>query len=68
MLTGEGQHGIGSHLDRPVELPSEVNSQEGESRIGYRVDESVDQVLRPSPQGVILTAEWNNPDRSVHAR
>ena len=69
----QGEHGVGPCMHRAIDHPGKMNSQEGEGRIGHRVDQGIDQTGPGRDQFVILTAKGHDlrrdldPGHSGHA-
>ena len=66
-LAAQGEDGVGTGLDGPVDAPSEVHAQEGEIGVGHGVDEVAHEAQRLRSQRVVLAAEGNDAQRRVEA-
>src|SRR6266478_2147479 len=63
-LSLEGKHRIWSSVNRTVDHPGKMHTQEGEIGVWDRIDQCLHQMTLVRNQLVILTSEWND----LHAR
>jgi len=58
-LPGPGDHGVGATADYSTLDSAKGRAEEGEARVGDRVDEVADEGTGPGFEGVKLAAEWD---------
>src|SRR5690606_39839186 len=62
-MTAQGGHRVGADLDGAVDATGEVHPEEGEPRVGNRVHQVADELLRATTQREVLAAERDDANR-----
>lgn len=63
----KGQHGIRARLDAAVDHAGEVDSEEGESRVGHRIDEVLHERMALGYEFIVFPPEGYDLESRVNA-
>ena len=67
-MAGERQDGVGTGLDRAVDVAADVHAEKRQLRVGDRVDQAADPAGLGLDEPVVLTAKRHDADLAAGGR